>query len=207
MTARPVRAARLLAALALLAAPLSAQEAPSACTADERDFDALMASLEAEGWTALEPGAALPEAVVERIALARTVFYATTDRGGRTVPEIMDLQRRTVPGYARRVDTDLAKQRVLTRGDAAMTLNWGMPQQGRLDIVEVIGRVATPEGTPATGTEAGFAADDMVVLSEAPLRRVTTVALEPARLSALSTDDATVAVVETVTVLPPESDR
>ena len=201
MTTRTI--STILAAT-LLAAPAAAQEAPAACTADERDFDALMASLEGEGWAAIPSGEALPDDVVERIALARTVFYATSDRGGETLGQIMDLQRRTVPGYARRVDTDLAKQRVLTRGDAAMTFNWGMPQQGRLDIVEVICRIASPEGAPATGTEEGFGPSDIVTLAEEPLRRVITIALEPDLLRDLTTDATTVAIVETVSVLPPE---
>jgi hypothetical protein len=202
-----IRTIAPLLAATLLATPSAAQTAPAACIADERDFDALVASLEAEGWTPVPPGEALHEAVVERVALGRTVFYATTDRGGAALPEIMDLQRRTVPGLARRVDTDLAKQRVLTRGDAAMTLNWGHPQQGRLDIVEVICRIATPEGAPATGTEEGFGRTEIETLAEAPLRRVLTVALEPALLSDLTTDDTTVAIVETVTVIPPEPDQ
>lgn len=198
------------AALALLAlllpAAAAAQETPSACVADERDFDALLASLEAEGWEAVATGAAIPGEVVERVALGRTVFYATSDRGGETPAAVMDLQRRTVPGLARRVDTDLAKSRVLTRGDAAMTLNWGMPQEGRLDIVEVICRVSTPGGTRATGTEEGFGPTAIRTIPD-PLRRVITVALEPALLRDLTTDASTVTIVETVSVLPPEESR
>ncbi|GIT91303.1 hypothetical protein JANAI62_17590 [Jannaschia pagri] len=189
---------------AMLSLPAAAQTAPAACLADDRNFDSLLASLESEGWTALAPGAPLPDAAVERIALARTIFYASTDRGGSTLPEIMDLQRRTVPGLARRVDTDLAKQRVLTRGDAAMTFNWGKPQQGRLDIVEVICRIATPEGTPASGTDEGFGPSTFETLAEAPLRRVMVIALDPAPLSELTTDRATVSIVETVSVYNPE---
>ena len=196
----------VLLALAALAAalPAAAQEAPAACLADERDFDALMASLEAEGWTAVPPGAALPDDAVERIALARTIFYASTDRGGETLPEIMALQRRTVPGLARRVDTDLAKLRVLVRGDAAMTFNWGMPQQGRLDIVEVICRVATPEGAPASGTAEGFGPSSFETLADAPLRREMVIALEAAPLAGLTTDRTTVSIVETVNVMNPD---
>jgi hypothetical protein len=197
----------VLLAATLLAAPAAAQTAPEACLADERDFDALLASLEGEGWAPLEPGAALPEDAVERIALARTIFYASTDRGGSTLPEIMDLQRRTVPGLVRRVDTDLAKQRVLTRGDAAMTFNWGLPQQGRLDIVEVICRIATPDGVPASGTDEGFGTSTFETLAEEPLRRSMTIALEPALLSDLTTDRSTISIVETVSVLNPEEDQ
>lgn len=198
--------ASLLAAM-LLSSTASAHTAPEACLAEERDFDQLLASLEGEGWTALEPGTALPEKTVERIALARMIFYASTDRGGATLPEIMDLQRRTVPGLARRVDTDLAKQRVLTRGDAAMTFNWGMPQQGRLDIVEVICRIATPEGAPATGTDEGFGASSFETLAEEPLRRLMVIALEPDRLAALTTDRTTLSIVETVSVVNPDRDQ
>lgn len=190
-----------LFAAVLSATPAAAQTVPGACLAEERGFDALIASLEAEGWTAVPPGDPLPEPAVERIALARTAFYATTDRGGATLPAIMDLQRRTVPGLARRVDTDTAKLRVLTRGDDAMTLNWSQPQQGRLGIVEVICRIASSEGAPATGTADGFEDASMRTLAEAPLRRVGIVALEPARLDGITTDGTTATIVETVTVL------
>jgi hypothetical protein len=201
------RTVGVLVAAALFTASAAAQTAPQACLADERDFDALLASLEGEGWDPLEPGAPVPADAVERIALARTIFYASTDRGGSTLPEIMDLQRRTVPGLARRVDTDLAKQRVLTRGDAAMTFNWGMPQQGRLDIVEVICRIATPEGAPTAGTDEGFGPSTFETLAEEPLRRSMVIALEPALLSDLTTDSTTTAIVETVSVMNPEEEQ
>lgn len=196
----------LLAAL-LLSATASAQTAPEACLAEERDFDQLLASLEGEGWTALPPGAPLPGDAVERLALARMIFYASTDRGGASLPDIMDLQRRTVPGLARRVDTDLAKLRVLTRGDAAMTFNWGMPQQGRLDIVEVICRIATPDGAPATGTKEGFGASSFETLTEEPLRRLMIIGLEPDLLATLTTDRTTLSIVETVSVVNPDRDQ
>lgn len=190
--------------LAMLAAPATAQTVPAACISPERDFGSLLGMLVDEGWDVVQPGAPLPEGAIESIALARTVFYGSTDRGGSTLEEIMELQRRTVPGLARRVDTDLAKQRVLTRADAAMTINWGMPQQGRLDIVEVICRIATPEGAAATGTDEGFGASTFETLAEAPLRRAMIIALEPDRISALTTDATTRSIVETVTVLDPE---
>ncbi|MEM8850419.1 MAG: hypothetical protein AAGE03_10325 [Pseudomonadota bacterium] len=198
------RTTGLLLAATVFATNAVAQTAPQACLADERDFGTLVASLESEGWVPLEPGAALPEEAVERIALARTIFYASTDRGGSTLSAIMDLQRRTVPGLARRVDTDLAKQRVLTRGDAAMTFNWGFPQQGRLDIVEVICRIATPEGEATTGTEEGFGPSTFDILAEKPLRRSMVIALEPDLLSDLTSDRSTVSIVETVSVMNPE---
>lgn len=201
------RAIGVLLTATLLTAPAAAQTAPQACLADERNFDALLGSLEAEGWVPLEPGVPVAEDAVERIALARTIFYASTDRGGSTLPEIMELQRRTVPGLARRVDTDLAKQRVLTRDEAAMTFNWGMPQQGRLDIVEVICRIATPEGATATGTDEGFGPSSFEILAEEPLRRSMTIALEPVLLSDLTIDTSTVSIVETVSVINPEYDQ
>lgn len=190
-----------------LATDASAQTVPAACLADERDFDVLLASLEDEGWSPLDPGTPVPDDVVERLALTRMIFYASTDRGGATLSEIMELQRRTVPGLARRVDTDLARLRVLTRGDAAMTFNWGMPQQGRLDIVEVICRIATPEGAPASGTDEGFGPSTFETLEEEPLRRLMIIALEPGELSDLTTDASTVSIVETVSVMNPEPDR
>ncbi|MEL7212709.1 MAG: hypothetical protein AAGK92_08615 [Pseudomonadota bacterium] len=190
-------------ALTTFATASQAMDAPEACLADERDFEALISSLEAEGWTAIAPGEAIPEKAVESIALARTVFYATTDRGGETLEEIMNLQRRTVPGFARRADTDLAKVRVLTRGDDAMTMHWMLPQAGRWGIVEVICRISSSEGTPATGTEEGFTDANMETLADTPLRRVGVVALEPALLTELTTDDTTREIIETVAVLPP----
>jgi hypothetical protein len=172
--------------------------------ADEPGFEALLASLEAQGWQAVPPGEPLPGPAAERIALARTAFYATTDRGGYTLPEIMDLQRTAVRGYARRVDTEQSRLRVLTRGDDAMTLNWTQPQQGRLGLVEVICRVATTDGAPATGTADGFG-PTVIETVEAPLRRATFVALEPDLLSDLS-DARPVTIIETVSVLGEEQE-
>ena len=190
-------------ALTSIATISHANAAPEACLADERDFGALVSSLEAEGWTAIAPGDAIPAKAIESIALARTVFYATTDRGGASLEEIMDLQRRTVPGFARRADTDLAKMRVLTRGDDAMTMHWMLPQAGRWGIVEVICRISSSEGTPAAGTDEGFTDANMQTLNEEPLRRVGVVALEPALLAELTTDATTREIIETVSVLPP----
>ena len=190
-------------ALTSIATISHANDAPEACLADERDFGALVSSLEAEGWTAIAPGDAIPAKAIESIALARTVFYATTDRGGASLEEIMDLQRRTVPGFARRADTDLAKMRVLTRGDDAMTMHWMLPQAGRWGIVEVICRISSSEGTPAAGTDEGFTDANMQTLNEEPLRRVGVVALEPALLAELTTDATTREIIETVSVLPP----
>ncbi|MEL6551789.1 MAG: hypothetical protein AAFQ54_16225 [Pseudomonadota bacterium] len=190
-------------ALVPFATGAHAQSAPEACLADERDFNVLMTSLEGEGWSAIMPGDPIPEDAVESIALARTIFYATTDRGGASLDQIMELQRRTVPGFARRVDTDLTKVRVLTRDDEAMTLHWTFPQAGRWDIVEVICRVASAEGAPAAGTAEGFEGSSMETLQEEPLRRVGVTALEPALLTELTTDTTTRAIIETVSVLPP----
>jgi hypothetical protein len=80
-----------------------------------------------------------------------------------------------------------------------MTFNWGLPQQGRLGIVEVICRIATTRGEPAAGTAEGFGPTEIETI-EAPLRRVTTVALEPALLKVLSDASATT-IIETVSVL------
>ncbi|MEL6916065.1 MAG: hypothetical protein AAFP13_16335 [Pseudomonadota bacterium] len=192
-----------LLALSLASSGAAARSAPEACLADERDFNLLMTSLEAEGWSAIMPGEPIPEDAVESIALARTIFYATTDRGGASLDQIMALQRRTVPGFARRVDTDLTKVRVLTRGDEAMTLHWTFPQAGRWGIVEVICRIASAEGSAARGTEEGFEGTSMETLQEEPLRRVGITALEPALLTELTTDTTTRAIIETVSVLPP----
>lgn len=192
----------LLAAM-LFAAPAISQTAPEACVDVEPRFDALIAALQTEGWDPVPPGEAIPEAAAERVALARMAFYATTDRGGATLPEIMALQRRTVTGYSRRVDTELARLRVLTRGDDAMTLNWSKPQGGTLGLVEVICRIATTEGTPATGTDEGFGATAFERI-EAPLRRVTTVPLEPSLQADLTTAATTTTIIETVSVLAEE---
>ncbi|MEM6727150.1 MAG: hypothetical protein AAF618_01505 [Pseudomonadota bacterium] len=192
-----------LAAILCLGTAAHAQSAPEACLADERDFEALLASLEAEGWSAIPPGEAIPETAVESIALARTIFYATTDRGGASLEQIMDLQRRTVPGFARRVDTDLTKVRVLTRGDEAMVMHWTLPQAGRWGITEVICRIASSEGEAATGTDEGFVNASMETLAEEPLRLVGIVALEPTQLAALTTDATTLSIIETVSVLDP----
>ena len=198
---KPTLAAVL--ALTSIATPSYAQGAPEACLADERDFGALVSSLEAEGWTAIAPGETIPAKTVESLALARTVFYATTDRGGASLEEIMQLRRRTVPGFARRADTDLAKVRVLTRGDDAMTMHWMLPQAGRWGIVEVICRISSSEGTPAAGTEEGFTDANMETLADEPLRRMGVVTLEPALLAELTTDATTREIIETVSVLPP----
>ena len=85
-----------------------------------------------------------------------------------------------------------------------MTFNWGMPQQGRLDIVEIICRIATPEGTTMTGTDEGFGPYTFEILAEEPLRRSMTIALEPVLLADLTTDTTTVSIVETVSVINPE---
>ena len=133
---------RAAALLTLLAAPAAAQVA--ACQG-ALPFDDTVAALEEEGWTVHRAADPLPDAAVERLAWALAATYLGGDRGGETTEAIVALQRRSVPGLARKRDTDTTRSRTLLRGDGALILTDTQTGPGR---VERSCRIATDAPVP-----------------------------------------------------------
>ncbi|GFE63253.1 hypothetical protein [Litoreibacter roseus] len=102
----------VLAASAGLAQSIDATIA--ACHTKAAAVEDAVAALSGEGWAVVDERP-LPEIVAEQLVWPQLVFYFTGDTGGETLQAILDLQRKTVAGFARKVDIDQSKTRILTR--------------------------------------------------------------------------------------------
>lgn len=155
------RRGALRLALAACALPGAAAGQVAACEG-AAPFPQTIRLLEADGWTVHPPGAPLPPEAVDRLAWALALEYlGGGDRGGETPEAVVALQRRAVPGLARKVDTDATRSRVLLSADGAMILT---ETALRADAVERTCRIASdgrvdgageteadlPDGAPAT---------------------------------------------------------
>lgn len=84
-------------------------------------FDVALADLQAQGWTRQTvPSALAPW--TDALAWTLMLPYLSGDGGGEGADTLLDLQRRAVPGLLRKVDTDTARARILTRDTSVMTL-------------------------------------------------------------------------------------
>ena len=138
-----------VAAAALLAAPAAAQI--DACEGAQ-PFADTVAMLEAEGWSVHPSGVPLPDAAAERLAWALALTYLAGDRGGETPEAIVALQRRAVPGLARKVDVGDGRARVLTSAEGAMILTetrTGPTSVERSCQIATDGPLAVPDGVMA----------------------------------------------------------
>ncbi|WGH80091.1 hypothetical protein [Jannaschia ovalis] len=186
----------MIAATALagaLALPARA-DAPEACLSPADDIGALVAALEAEGWTALPQGDLPPEAA-DRLAWPFVAAYVLSDSGGQTIAQLYELQRRTVEGLTRRRDVPGSAIRLLTRSDGAMMVTVRDVAGG----VELRCRVALDGGARAPVT----------FLAEIPRRgegiEIVTTRLNPEKLSGVIDAPVTVAeIVETRLTYDPE---
>lgn len=100
-------------------------------------IDGTVAALNQQGWGVVE-GDLSPE-VIELLIWPQVAFYATGDTGGEHLRSIVELQRKTVAGFAKKKDIPQSKTRILTRqlgGDLeAALVFWLRPDPSTSNII------------------------------------------------------------------------
>lgn len=128
--------------LCLLALPASAltvtemSASIEACHAPG-PIEATVSALANQGWV-LSEGDLSPE-TIELLIWPQVAFYATGDTGGEQIKTIVDLQRKTVAGFAKKKDIPQSKTRILTRqigmNTEAALVFWLQPDPATTNII------------------------------------------------------------------------
>lgn len=84
-----------------------------ACHAPAKDISQTTVALAGQGWVLVE-GDPAPE-IVELLIWPQIAFYATGDTGGEAMSSLAALQRKTVAGFAKKVDIPTSKTRIMHR--------------------------------------------------------------------------------------------
>ncbi|SDZ42308.1 hypothetical protein SAMN05444004_11416 [Jannaschia faecimaris] len=131
---RSQRAIAMVAASLLLSMPQTAFAglAPAACLVPTNSIDTAVDALTIEGWRVL-PDGPLPEVVGDQLVWLYVAYYMTGDTGGETLSSILELQRRTVEGLARKRDITGSKTRLMTSDAGAMIVFWREPDQDHIE--------------------------------------------------------------------------
>ncbi|EPX81593.1 hypothetical protein [Litoreibacter arenae] len=135
---------RSLALLLLSTLPASAQTLTEmsgsidACHQPTANVDDTVTSLAQQGWALVPQGDLSPE-TIELLIWPQVAFYATGDTGGEQIKAIVDLQRKTVAGFAKKKDIPQSKTRILTRQigsdtEAALVF-WLQPDPAQTNII------------------------------------------------------------------------
>ncbi|SFR40675.1 hypothetical protein [Litoreibacter janthinus] len=160
--------ASLLAATPLQALTLTEMsDSIEACHLPHAEVDATVDALAAQGWVPVPQGDLAPE-IIELLIWPQVAFYATGDTGGEQIKAIVELQRKTVAGFAKKKDIPQSKTRILTRQigtdvEAALVF-WLQPDPAQTNI---ICRFALSSTSLIGHTAGGFAAPQVVDQSDA----------------------------------------
>ena len=169
-----------------------------ACHQPNANVDDTVGALVGQGWVQVPQGD-LSSEIVELLIWPQVAFYATGDTGGETVKSIVDLQRKTVAGFARKKDIPQSKTRILTRqigadAEAALVF-WLQPDPATTNI---ICRFALSSASLIGDAATDFATPQMVETS--PTRSYSIIDMNAASLAAKIASPVTVSgVVETQT--------
>ncbi|PTX57176.1 hypothetical protein C8N43_1842 [Litoreibacter ponti] len=132
----------MIAVLALSALPAQAMTLTEMSASIEAchtpaPIEETVAALGQEGWIAVD-GPLGPE-IIELLIWPQVAFYATGDTGGAQIRAIVDLQRKTVAGFARKADIPQSKTRILTRqigaDREAVLVFWLQPDPATTNII------------------------------------------------------------------------
>ena len=177
-----------------LAMPARAAEAPAACLVPAADIDTAAAALAAEGWSPVPEGD-LSEEAAERLLWLYVAQYTTGDTGGEALMSLVELQRRTVAGLARKRDISTSRQRLMMQDGAALILQWREPVPG---LFELQCRIARDEGSASAGF---LRAPDEAV----PFGRVSVIRLDRDGLAAQTGADVPGTLIETYLTYPADA--
>ncbi|WP_308916068.1 hypothetical protein [Jannaschia sp. LMIT008] len=162
---RDIPLALIVAATTVFGIPARA-DGPGACTTAPT-FDAVLSALAGEGWSPIDTPT---DAQADTLAWALSASYLAGDTGGETPDAIHALQRRAVPGLARKVDTDTTRTRLLADGAGGamiLTQTRTMP-----DRVERTCQIAA--GSPFPNAPSGMLAFDASAIPDAPRTLIVT---------------------------------
>ncbi|WP_298260565.1 hypothetical protein [uncultured Litoreibacter sp.] len=138
-----------------MSASIEACHLPHANVSDTVDV------LAQQGWV-LVPEGDLSSDTIELLIWPQVAFYANGDTGGEQLKAIVDLQRKTVAGFAKKKDIPQSKTRILTRqigADAeAVLVQWLQPTPSTVNIIcrfalssaSVTGQGSKDFGSPVT---------------------------------------------------------
>ncbi|MEP3346581.1 MAG: hypothetical protein ABJN34_16130 [Litoreibacter sp.] len=165
-----VGASTALAASSLVASALTLTEMSAsieACHLPHANVDDTVEALAQQGWMQAPESNLVPE-VIEQLIWPQVAFYANGDTGGEQIKSIVDLQRKTVAGFARKKDIPQSKTRILTRqigadAEAALVF-WLQPDP---DATNIICRFALSSTTLIGHAAGGFAEPQVVDQSDA----------------------------------------
>jgi hypothetical protein len=184
--------------LALTLTEMSMSGSIDACHQPNANVDDTVGALVGQGWVQVPQGDLSPE-TIELLVWPQVAFYGTGDTGGETVKTIVDLQRKTVAGFARKKDIPQSKTRILTRqigadAEAALVF-WLQPDPSTTNI---ICRFALSSASLIGDTATDFATPQMVDAS--PTQSFSIIGMNTASLAAKIASPVTVSgVVETQT--------
>lgn len=198
----------LCASIVATAAPVLAtpylNASVNACLQPSGDVETIVSALASAGWSPIPAGEPASD-VIEQLIWPQTVAYFTTDTGGEALTAVLDLQRKTVRGFARKKDIPQSKTRILTRiaGDQLETVlvSWRQPAPRQ---TETTCRFAFSTATVAGNPAAAFDPQPQINLSEGAVQRsIAVVLLDQSGLAATSGAPVTVsATIETTLSFP-----
>lgn len=109
-----------------------------ACHLPNANVDDTVTALAQQGWILVPEGDLAPE-VIELLIWPQVAFYATGDTGGEQIKSIVDLQRKTVAGFARKKDIPQSQTRILHRqigaNHEAALVFWLQPDPSTTNII------------------------------------------------------------------------
>ncbi|MDQ2094712.1 hypothetical protein [Rhodalgimonas zhirmunskyi] len=186
--------AALLAA-AFAAGPVQAQVPLSdltfvpACTQVTGDVDVVTAALGKAGW---KVASKLSDAMVEDIAWANSAYYFGGDTGGASLAQVLDIQRKSARGLARKADIPRSRTRVLTRGDDTLVLALRTSVLGEIELecrvtAKTDSMAALRGALGETGAYPAYAPLDDIAVNDG---KITITLLNAARLAGFDAPDA-----------------
>ena len=172
-----------------------------ACHLPNANVDDTVNALAQQGWVQAPEGDLSPE-IIELLIWPQAAFYATGDTGGEQIKAIVDLQRKTVAGFAKKKDIPQSKTRILTRQIGADTeaalVFWLQPDPAQTNI---ICRFALSPHSLIGHTASDFAAPQVVETT--PTKRFAITPMNAASLAAKIGAPVTVSgTLETQTSFP-----
>ncbi|MEP5762789.1 MAG: hypothetical protein ABJ327_26410 [Litoreibacter sp.] len=107
------------------------------CQMPAAQIEIITNALAQEGWS-VQDLSALGPTTIDHLAWMRAADYLTGDSAGEKIEDIVELQRKTVLGLARKLDLNTSHTRVMTlskdNDQKTVLINWQKPLVGPLEV-------------------------------------------------------------------------
>jgi hypothetical protein len=123
----------VIACISALGSTAQADSAVTACLTPARDISQVTEALESQGW-AIQNLKTLDAQTIDHLAWMRVVKFLKTGDGGESIATIFDLQRKSVQGYARKIDLATSKTRVLSNDGNTAFISWRISPMGPYEL-------------------------------------------------------------------------